>query len=75
MPPQYRAWRAAPPDRDQLGDHDAVDLDHRDPLQEATQHELVAVDVDLAQLEAVALACRATIARSASLAEVAAGRE
>ena len=41
---------------DQLGDDGAVDLDHRDLLQQAAQQQLVALDVDLVQLEAVALA-------------------
>ena len=39
-----------------LGDDDAVDLDDRDPLQHPPQQQLVALDVDLVQLEAVPLA-------------------
>ena len=73
MPPQYRAWPAGrSASRTQLGDDLAVDLDHRDPLQMAPQQQLVALDVDLAQLEAVALGVQRDDRRDRLLAEVAA---
>src|SRR6478672_4562768 len=40
----------------ELGDDDAVHLDHGDPLQHPAEQQVVALDVDLQQLEAVALA-------------------
>ena len=51
----------------------AVDLDHRDPLEMAAQQQLVALDVDLVQLEAVALPVQGDERLERLLAEVAAG--
>ena len=58
---------------DKLGDDHAVDLDHRDLLQHPPQQQLVALDVDLVQLEAVALAVQGDDLLERLLAEVAAG--
>ena len=58
---------------DQLGDDLAVDLDHRDLLQQPPEQQLLALDVDLVQLEAIALAVQGDERLDRLLAEVAPG--
>ena len=59
--------------QNQLRDDDPVDLDDRDSLEVAAQQQLVALDVDLVQAEAIALPVQGDERGDRLLAEVAAG--